>query len=459
MSAGPEPPAREPGDRPVGETSVAVGERPERSDGSRRASHFPHPPRLDFGAGFSDASAVEASARVEPVIRMPRHVRRPRFSSPSSGQACERCGPGLDSHADDGTAAEPLPTVVVVTATRVDDAARRGARARHRDRPRDDRAQRRERCGGAAALPRGTRRRAQRRARPDDVRCSFAAPRATTRWCSSMACASTPAPSACPALQNIPPDMIERIEVVKGPRSALWGSDAIGGVVNVVTRRGSRDGWVAEAGYGDYDTRKASLNGGFDLGQSAGLDFGVSWLDSDGFPTRHRRHHGSRLRQPERERCSCARRRVGRCHGASLAHGRQHPSTPDFFLAPGRPGLLTSTTAAEAEHAGRRRPASTRRGEPLEDEIEQNQPPDFRRDGPQHVRRASIDWKLRGARRSASARCTAHEDARAASRSAQRFERDTDSVNVYVQDRIAAGPHLRAAGARLHRSRDGGLRA
>ncbi|MDX9766266.1 MAG: TonB-dependent receptor [Ectothiorhodospiraceae bacterium] len=38
-------------------------------------------------------------------------------------------------------------------------------------------------------------------------------------------------------LQDIDPAMIERIEVVKGPRSALWGSDAIGGVVNVITRR------------------------------------------------------------------------------------------------------------------------------------------------------------------------------------------------------------------------------
>jgi vitamin B12 transporter len=89
-----------------------------------------------------------------------------------------------------------------------------------------------------------------------------------------------------PALQNVTPDMVERIEVVKGPRSALWGSDAIGGVVNIVTRRGSRDGWVVEAGYGDYDTRKASVNGGFGMGERASLDFGVAWLDSDGFPTR-----------------------------------------------------------------------------------------------------------------------------------------------------------------------------
>jgi len=35
---------------------------------------------------------------------------------------------------------------------------------------------------------------------------------------------------------SIDPAMIERIEIVRGPQSVLWGSDAIGGVINVVTR-------------------------------------------------------------------------------------------------------------------------------------------------------------------------------------------------------------------------------
>jgi vitamin B12 transporter len=92
------------------------------------------------------------------------------------------------------------------------------------------------------------------------------------------------------AIQNIPPDMIERIEVVKGPRSSLWGTDAIGGVINIVTRRGTHDGWAAEAGYGDYDTRKASFNGGLPVGEHVDVDFGASWIESDGFPTRTTDH-------------------------------------------------------------------------------------------------------------------------------------------------------------------------
>lgn len=58
-----------------------------------------------------------------------------------------------------------------------------------------------------------------------------------------------------PAFENIPLDLIERIEVVKGPLSGLYGSDAIGGVVQIFTRSDSRPRLSADVGAGSYSTR------------------------------------------------------------------------------------------------------------------------------------------------------------------------------------------------------------
>ncbi len=44
-------------------------------------------------------------------------------------------------------------------------------------------------------------------------------------------------PAGTTNLTSIPTDFIERVEVVKGPYSVLYGSDAMGGVINIITRR------------------------------------------------------------------------------------------------------------------------------------------------------------------------------------------------------------------------------
>ena len=49
----------------------------------------------------------------------------------------------------------------------------------------------------------------------------------------------------------MPAEAIERVEVVRGPVSTLYGSDAIGGVVNIITRSGQK-GFRAQAQYGQY---------------------------------------------------------------------------------------------------------------------------------------------------------------------------------------------------------------
>ena len=57
---------------------------------------------------------------------------------------------------------------------------------------------------------------------------------------------------------HLPVANIERIEVVRGPQSALFGSNAIGSVIRVVTRRGGRPDASASIEGGGYDTFRAT---------------------------------------------------------------------------------------------------------------------------------------------------------------------------------------------------------
>ena len=55
--------------------------------------------------------------------------------------------------------------------------------------------------------------------------------------------------------------MAERVEVLRGPASVLYGSNAMGGVVNIVTRKMEKDGVRTHAniGYGSYNTMQTEL--------------------------------------------------------------------------------------------------------------------------------------------------------------------------------------------------------
>lgn len=84
---------------------------------------------------------------------------------------------------------------------------------------------------------------------------------------------------------------IERIEIVKGPSSALYGSDALGGVVNIITRAGGGGAGLTlrsdvddnHEAYGNFDWRSGgwagSVNGGYILRSPFDLDESTATVD------------------------------------------------------------------------------------------------------------------------------------------------------------------------------------
>lgn len=87
-------------------------------------------------------------------------------------------------------------------------------------------------------------------------------------------------PAGTVSIATINPADIERIEVLKGPASALYGSSAMGGVVNIITKKSSGDvhGNVF-AEYGSYETAKLGADAGGNITQK--LDFNLSFLTFD----------------------------------------------------------------------------------------------------------------------------------------------------------------------------------
>ena len=60
---------------------------------------------------------------------------------------------------------------------------------------------------------------------------------------------------------NLTTDNIERVEILRGPQSTLYGSEAIGGVVNIITRKGAGDNKVIlGTEYGMRDTYRETVN-------------------------------------------------------------------------------------------------------------------------------------------------------------------------------------------------------
>ncbi|MFW0768295.1 TonB-dependent vitamin B12 receptor BtuB [Trabulsiella odontotermitis] len=103
--------------------------------------------------------------------------------------------------------------------------------------------------------------------------------------------------SNAPDLSQIPVSLIQRIEYIRGPRSALYGSDAIGGVINIITGRDKPGAEISASmgsnGYQSYDGAfqqeidKTKITMGGNYTYTRGFDIGANDAprqpDRDGF--------------------------------------------------------------------------------------------------------------------------------------------------------------------------------
>lgn len=75
---------------------------------------------------------------------------------------------------------------------------------------------------------------------------------------------------------------IERIEIIRGPQSAIWGTDALAGVINIIRRKNVSNQYLAaEAEYGSFNSLSVGADGGVSRDHYQ-LSGGISYMQTDG---------------------------------------------------------------------------------------------------------------------------------------------------------------------------------
>jgi vitamin B12 transporter len=93
--------------------------------------------------------------------------------------------------------------------------------------------------------------------------------------------ANDPAANDTPRFELLNADLADRLEIVRGPQSALWGSDAIGGVIAVNGLGPRRSSYSASAEAGSFGSRRASASGALVSGDAT-VEGGVAFQRATG---------------------------------------------------------------------------------------------------------------------------------------------------------------------------------
>ncbi|VAW43958.1 Outer membrane vitamin B12 receptor BtuB [hydrothermal vent metagenome] len=76
-------------------------------------------------------------------------------------------------------------------------------------------------------------------------------------------------------------DNIERIEIIRGPQSAIWGTDAMSAVINIISKQSVKNNWGFDLELGSFNSKRIALDGGL-AEDNWRLDAGINYLDTAG---------------------------------------------------------------------------------------------------------------------------------------------------------------------------------
>jgi len=89
--------------------------------------------------------------------------------------------------------------------------------------------------------------------------------------------------SGSPDFNQIPMNSIERIEFIRGPRAAIYGSEAIAGVINIITQSSAEPITTLSAGFGSDASYKSSLYSQLKLTEKTQLKVTAAYETTDGY--------------------------------------------------------------------------------------------------------------------------------------------------------------------------------
>jgi len=247
------------------------------------------------------------------------------------------------------------------------------------------------------------------------------------------------------AFQHIAPEIIERVEIVKGARSSLYGTEAIGGVINVITRQADKATIDVSLGYGSFDTTSGNVIGGV-ASERGSMGASINWQDTDGYEIRT---DSDITRGYDNLTANLYGTRQFGFGEASIRHWQTGGTVEylDFFLTPVDQDFNNQSTAVEMVNNVGDRSQSKLIFSYMIDDIQQNQSDDFVKS-----KRLALDWQytINLEQHGLTGGIYLSDENASALSFGSGFDEDTVTKAVFVQDSMEFGRHRAFLAARFN---------